>query len=206
MFYIYHIISIMEKENFETSLVIIAQYHNPTVVTDNFFINSKIIKDIKEINRENLFVTPALSQYNFKNNIVFLVEPSRLIIKCKEGELPFEYGEKYCKNLPFIVAIAVGINFKYNLFKYDFDKWFSNFKHVNIEGIVTKKIVYSLKYKDTVCTVNILKKSKDEVMFHVNYQKDYDMIPLSEIDSKFKEKAKLLKMHSNDLISKMFNN
>lgn len=105
----------------KSSVVILANNHNPTILTHTFLKDSGILKDDKEITKNSYILTPPLSRI-IVNGITIQVENQRCIIEdFNQTDKAFEYAQKYKDLLGYISVSAIGINFIYRLSKDQFN-------------------------------------------------------------------------------------
>lgn len=187
-----------------SSLVIIADVHNPTLLFGDFFINSGIIKNDNEIIKENLILTPAFGQVKFKDNDLLIIDPNRLMI---QGNLytvsPFLKGQSYCDALKFIKCVAIGINFDFEIENLDIIKQFNVYSINNyfFESIKYKKII-----NERDCNIEIinLKFEKINIKFNFDYKFPKD-ISLSQIGINLKNEAIANYNKINNIINDILN-
>lgn len=107
----------MKLEVLNTSVVISAKHHNPTILHPSFLASQSIVgPDWETV--EPPVCTPVFAIVKYKNGIVFNVEENKFqVIESQPGDdvgksrisiLAYKYAEK----LPHVKYRAVGINFK----------------------------------------------------------------------------------------------
>ena len=181
------------------SLVILAEAHNPSLISDHFLLTSKIIDNPDIINRENSVITPVFVQISFKDSTSITLDPGRLAITARYGESPFLRGQNYCKSLPFIKGKAIGINFVVNVEEVDSNAWFSH--HDNIE----EAKCLELKYKFHHGNVTVGKINDTSVKLEFNFHYDLDKATtLGEVNLDFVKEWKKNYKLLNTFLNKSF--
>lgn len=103
----------MKLSLLNSSVVVLANAHNPTILHPVFLVTQGIVP--KEWNlAEPPVCTPAISVVKFANEIVFTAESSKLVIldNAPKLETPIpDLCRKYMELLPHVRYTAVGINF-----------------------------------------------------------------------------------------------
>ena len=107
----------MKLEILNTTVVVLAKHHNPTILHPSFLASEGIVPQDWETS-ELPVSTPVFAMVKYKNGIVFNVDENRFQV-IKE-ELKNDVGKsqvpmlvcKYVKKLPHVKYQAVGINFK----------------------------------------------------------------------------------------------
>lgn len=107
----------MKLEILNTSVVVLAKHHNPTILHPSFLSSEGIVPSDWEV-AEPPVSTPVFAMVKYKNGIVFNVEENRFQVR--RDELKDDVGEsqlpalacKYVQKLPHVKYQAVGINFK----------------------------------------------------------------------------------------------
>ena len=184
----------MEKHCIKASLVIIANQHNPTVLSDSFLINQKIVDSGDEIISGSFILTPAFARVSFTNEIKLTLIPERLIIESNTIlNNIYEKGNLYSKALPHIKCSAIGMNITYRVESET--KVFDSIKKISDAEV--SSVAYKLPYKDnetTSCNVNILKNIDNSTIVDFNYDYKFNEIPLKDIGIDFVvEKDDILK-------------
>lgn len=173
----------MKIDLLNNSIVLLANNHNPTLISDSFLCDSHIIKKLDEIDKTLGFImTPIVTQLQFKNGTSFLLDPQRLKISSKEGEDPYKKAQNYTKALQYIKCKGIGINFDYivkendtqNLFKIDGQKDYE---------IVT--IDLRFKHEKGFCNLKINRKDKTTAFFIFNYDYPFDNVIFKDININF---------------------
>lgn len=186
------------------SLVLVGNNHNPTVLTDYFLKKSGIVEDPdKEINKDSIIITPAVSQVNIKSGTSIIVESNRLLIQSQNSQDPYIIAERYCKNLQYIQATGVGINFDIEADDFDFDKWFANKLHSNAKGLVIKAVEYAYSVVEGMCNIKVTKLSENKAHFRFNYHQDLQSVPLGELKIDFLKKSEEYLRSSFDLVDQI---
>lgn len=184
------------------SLVIRGNIHNPTVISETFFLKSGIVSDVEEIDRAKLIITPALCQVIFRNNIQFIVEPNTLNISGPDPKIAFEIGNKYCSNLGYIKSIAVGLNFEFEVENFDFENWFLPFNISDYKKCEVKAVDFTFSANSTtVANVTVIKKSISNALIRFNYHTDTKNTILSELNIDFVSSAEEFIKQSYDFIN-----
>jgi hypothetical protein len=107
----------VKLEILNTSVVVLAKQHNPTILHPTFLSSEGIVPTDWEL-AEPPVSTPVFAMVKYKNGIFFIVEENKLQVR--QDELKDEVGEsllpvlacKYVQKLPHVKYQAVGINFK----------------------------------------------------------------------------------------------
>ncbi len=106
----------MKFSPLNTSIVIIAQEHNPSILHPAFLTKVKIVpEDWKEL--EPPICTPAFSIVKYDNGLVFTVEANKLQVMDNNPSSNAEISEaplrakKYVQTLPHVRYASIGINF-----------------------------------------------------------------------------------------------
>lgn len=101
----------------EFSLVVLANYHNPTILNPDFLQRNQIIKD--EFGWQAIgqhITTPAFSTVKYNSNVIISIEPMKLHITDTSGSdisksRICEIMSSYVSILPHVKYSALGINF-----------------------------------------------------------------------------------------------
>lgn len=106
----------------DTSVVMLAQAHNPAIITPDFLRKNSIAEESWELDEHApLISTPGASLISFKNGAQWQVLPDRCVIMEKmdnefeNSYLVKECAEKYVAVLKHIPYTAVGINWGLSL-------------------------------------------------------------------------------------------
>jgi len=101
----------------EFSVVIVANDHNPSIIDSDFLKTNGIAgKEWRRVG--DAISTPAFSKVAYDNNLSITVDPNRLNIVDRSGDLAVtksparEVARKYIEVLPHIRYSAIGINFR----------------------------------------------------------------------------------------------
>lgn len=173
------------------SIVIRGNSHNPTVLSELFLIKSGIIIDENEIDRNKLIITPALFKANIKGKTNIIVEPNSLSVSSIEFDKPFDIANKYCNNLRFIKANAIGINFDVEIDEYDSDLFFKPLNTISfMQGAVNSFSYQFLADENTVCNVTLFRKDKLTSIIKFNFHQNIPNIILGELGIDFLANAK----------------
>lgn len=191
------------------SVVIVANHHNPTIVTEHFLIKSGIIKTEEEVDQNNLIITPSISQIFLKDETKISIEPHKLTINHHEDEKRvYEIGQKYCIHLPHIIANAVGLNFEVELPEdFDIRDWFSKseytpYRNSEVNGI---DFVFDVnEAKAQKCNVKVFKGDNGQGRLRFNYHHPFNNIPLGEIDLDFAESGAHYQQYCTEFINNLF--
>jgi len=106
----------MELELLNTSVVVIAQDHNPTILHPAFLTSQGIVPDDWQLADAPLS-TPVFSLAKYKNGITFNVESNRFVVTEEkpagnpEDSKIAELAISYAKKLPHVRYKATGVNF-----------------------------------------------------------------------------------------------
>ncbi len=180
------------------SLVVLADAHNPTLISDYFLLESGIIDNVEQINKSSVIITPALSSLNLKDGTQIQINPGKLIMTSQSGDQVFDRGQKYCSSLSFIKGIAVGINFDVNISQINAEKWFKKFNLTKSSALCLE-----VKHQYKSCNITSSKISNDLIraQFNFHYQLPKNT-PLGEITIDFKKEwqknLKLLKTFTKE--------
>jgi len=106
----------VKLEVLNTSVVVLAQHHNPTILHPSFLTSQNIISNDWEL-AELPVSTPVFAMVKYKNGIVFNVEESKFQVI--DNKIPDDIKNsmvaglafKYIEKLPHVCYTAVGINF-----------------------------------------------------------------------------------------------
>lgn len=106
----------MKLEILNTSVVVLAKHHNPTILHPSFLASEGIVPSDWEISEQPVS-TPVFAMVKYKNGIVFNVEQNKF--RVSRDELKDDVGEsqlpalacKYVQKLPHVKYQALGINF-----------------------------------------------------------------------------------------------
>lgn len=195
------------------ALVIVANQHNPTVISENFLIDSEIIGSAKEIDKNNLIITPAISQVYLNDGTKISVEPHKMTIhQEKIGESVFNIGQKYCEQLPHIKCTAIGINFEVALDEnFDITDWFSkcnfvDYKNNQINGIDFEFDVN--EEKGFKCNTKVFKDDNALGRLRFNYHHPLSEATLKDVakDLNLKEKWKEYLEYCKEFTNRLFDN
>lgn len=159
--------------------MIIAEAHNPTVISDYFLLKSNIIDDVEQIKKENSILTPAFSQINLKDGSSITVDPGRMAITAPYGKTAFTQGQNYCKSLPYIKGKAVGINFVVNVTDISAKEWFE--AH-NIDDMMCTELKYS--FSNCKLTIVLVNDTSAQLGYNFHYELN-DIGSLGEIKLDF---------------------
>lgn len=114
------------------SVVIVAEYHNPSILNKDFLVMHKIVP--KEWNVVETAVTPLLTVIRYENGIRLQEDESRLHV-AEQCDLPFrEYtGEQlpnlassYAQILPHVPYRGLGFNYTISVIRQDPNKWIND--------------------------------------------------------------------------------
>jgi hypothetical protein len=96
-----------------SSVVILAKAHNPTILHPSFLSAQGIVPSDWEL-AENPICTPAISVVKYANNVVFTAELNKLMIRQDDpsADTPVRrLALAYVEKLPHVTYSAVGVNF-----------------------------------------------------------------------------------------------
>lgn len=170
----------MKKEINSNSFVVIANTHNPSVLSESFLLKSGIISDLQEIKQDSLIITPQFSQIILLNDDTIQLDSGRLNIVSKFSDRPYIMGQKYCKSLEHVKGSAIGVNFEVQLTDYDFDEWFK----INKNDADIKCVEKKFRYLN--CNITIKHLSTNTVSLNFNFHYDLDNSVLGDIELDFK--------------------
>lgn len=96
------------------SLVVTAEFHNPSILNPDFLVSNKIVPKDWEV--ADAITTPQVSVVRYRNGIEWTVEQSKLIVV--EGrETPFQDNYRvhrlvtnYLQKLPYVPYRSLGLN------------------------------------------------------------------------------------------------
>jgi hypothetical protein len=107
----------VKLEILNTSVVVLAKHHNPTILHPSFLASEGIVPPDWEVSEQPIS-TPVFAMVKYKNGIVFHVEQNRFRVSrdepkddVRESLLP-ALACKYVQKLPHVKYQALGINFK----------------------------------------------------------------------------------------------
>ena len=129
------------------SVVITANYHNPSILNNDFLVNNRIVPSDWEV--DEAVSTPAVSVVRYKNGINWLVDQQRLDIS-KEYSIQFENhddGEihglaaSYVRMLKHVPYQSIGLNCVVSVANEDPLQW------------MTKKFLSAKSYSEDVVMV-----------------------------------------------------
>jgi len=106
----------MELELLNTSVVVTAQGHNPTILHPAFLSSQGIVPDDWQL-ADSPLCTPAFSLAKYENGITFNVESNRFVVTeekpagAPEDSKIAELAILYAKKLPHVRYKATGVNF-----------------------------------------------------------------------------------------------
>lgn len=178
----------LEINKFESSFVILALQHNPTIFLSNFLEESGIIDNIEEINRDVSFVTPAGGEIHLIDKTSISISPNKLVIKSPIDNSPFEKGVKYCEHQSFISYKAIGINFKFELKNTSID----HLINFDVKIFEPEHIKVRFGYEKGKCYLT-LKNSKDKESVIADFNFDYksqELVKLGNIEFDIVEESK----------------
>jgi len=105
----------MKIEKLLSSVVVIAQEHNPTILHPSFLESQRIVP--LDWKHTELLCSPALSFVKYNNGIVFSIEANKFQVTdnnlsddANTSQIP-ELARKYIESLKYVRHKAVGINF-----------------------------------------------------------------------------------------------
>ncbi|UPK68308.1 hypothetical protein [Chitinophaga filiformis] len=195
----------MESYTSKRSIVVLANSHNPSLVSDYFLLKAEMIKDIDELDRNNSVYTPSYSRVVLKDGTSIQVENTRLGI-VGEDIKAFDLASKYCKALPFIKATGIGINFDIEISDYKFDDLLSNesatkFRDSRINMIDLTFSVNSL----TTCYVKLVRgETSSSGLVVLNFHTEFNDKSFSEIDFDILKSYEDFTTVANEFINQLF--
>jgi len=107
----------VKLEILNSSVVVLAKHHNPTILHPSFLSSEGIVPSDWEI-AEPPVSTPVFAMVKYKNGIILSVEENRFQVRREEMQEDVEKSQlpvlacKYVQKLPHVKYQAVGINFK----------------------------------------------------------------------------------------------
>lgn len=152
----------MNKTIFDTSIVIIANQHNPTILHDSLLRSYEIIPGTFQVVQNQQVCTPAFSSVKYTNGIEFLVDNIRLQIKNtkpspSKTDLSVDtLASAYLKRVPLVAYTHIGLNISYILKSEDPDFMKSHFikkdflRKFEIDDI---NLSFMKKLEDSILTV-----------------------------------------------------
>lgn len=99
-----------------TSVVVLAQDHNPTILHPAFLSKQQIVPEVEKLQAPPI-CTPAISVVKYSNGLVFMVETNKLQVTDNApgadhgAARPPRLATQYIEALPHVRYTAVGINF-----------------------------------------------------------------------------------------------
>lgn len=181
----------MQINQESNSVVIVAASHNPSVISNAFLTETKLIPDFAAIDERKLLITPALSQIVFNNQTTLQLDPERLsITTIGDSDYAAQLGDQYCKTLPYIKGTAIGINSTVNIKDFDFANWFTKMKSIDFRGGTFFSIDIQFKVDDSICFTKVSMTAHDKGTVTFNYHQDLIGVTLGKINSIVTLKAK----------------
>ncbi|MFW5804337.1 MAG: hypothetical protein ACOCWG_03795 [bacterium] len=195
----------MEHKFINNSAVIVGNIHNPSLISESFLERVGILNNPDDLNRANLLITPAISQFIIKDIILFIIEPEKIRITSSIlNEEPFDFANKYCEALPHIKCRAIGINYAIKIIDSGINKWFEKHNLVNINNSKVAFINYTVPIKSNVsCNIKV-KENEGTAFVDFNFHHKFEETPLSDINLNFIERWKEYKSLYEDFLSKIF--
>ncbi len=194
----------MEIKNNHYSLVILGNTHNPTVISETFFLKSGIIDKESDLDRNKLIITPALCQASIGGNTNIIVEPNTLNITSTVFEKPYDIAKKYCQNLGYIKSVAIGINFDFNVLEYDFDKLFNMINFTDFKGCTPNSISFVFNANDsTQSNVTLKRNDSKNANLRFNFHQPTPDVILGDLNMDFVNIAKEYYNQSNEFIKSL---
>jgi len=104
----------VKLEVLNTSVVVLAQHHNPTILHPSFLVAQKIVPSSWETTE--VICTPPFAMVKYENGIVFNVDVTKFQVidnevKDVKKSTIAEFAWKYTEKLPHVSYKAIGINF-----------------------------------------------------------------------------------------------
>jgi len=167
-------------------LVILADTHNPSLLTDLFLQRSGIIDSENEIIRESFIITPGLASVVLKKGsaiVSITLDPGTLKIESGNSDLPFQIGDKYCKTLPHIVGKAFGINLIYLVRMPNADQWFSEKWNSSYPGAFLKQMVIQLQNENQIINVTVSNMGNQNIEVKFNFHNEINKVALGAVQS-----------------------
>jgi len=194
----------VKKTIISNSCVIVAKSHNPTLLSSDFLIRIGIVKSIDEVDLSSLIITPPLSQVLLTNGYILSIDLDRFKVEGKEGIFPFLCGNYYLKALPHIKCRAIGLNFRFELTEYNFQKWFDRFIIDNL--LAPQSVNYQIRNETYVCNIDIIKQKKESCRINFNFHYEFDETIFETIISILNMEDERISNLSmiDDIINKLF--
>lgn len=191
----------MQSHLVNNSVVILADSHNPTILSEGFLSTSKIINTAEEVNAGTIVITPPLSKVDFINGTSMVIELHRMKIESKQGIDPFNKAEKYFNSLPHIKCGAIGLNYIYQISAPELNDWFAIHNSGNLiaNGI---KFVYMYQKIPVNITVSNTGENKGQIDFNFHYQ--FNKEPFGSIKFDFSKKYEENKDIADSIIKELF--
>jgi hypothetical protein len=188
----------METKIKSNSLVIVANVHNPSVIGAKFLIESKILKDINELKKDSVLITPQFSQIVLKDDTSIQIDQGRLAINSTFSNRPYVIGKKYCESFKYVSGSAIGINFDVELSEYNLDEWFE-------EKEPSKDFkCYEIKFKFDNCNITV-KRSAEQNTAQLNFNFHYDIKgEIGDLDLDFEKEWEANSASIKEMVSKIF--
>lgn len=183
------------------SFVLLAQNHNPTVVVEDFWKSVGVIKDASEIKKENLIITPGLSQLHLESGERIVVDPNRFQVVSNSKEKLIHILNSYCKNLRYIQGQALGFNFnivrKPNIYKEYLTKilWDAASDLINL--------AFQKTYNSSIATINVDISSEDQAVFSFNFNYNFVNTALGDLKIDFQSEWEICENNAKDFVSNL---
>ena len=169
-----------------SNLVILADSHNPSLLTDSFLMKSEIIGENDEIDRDSYVLTPALTNVVLKkdNDLVNItLDPGMLKISgAGSSTAPFQVGKLYCRNLPHIVGKAFGINLDFLVKGLNANKWFDSKNHIHFKDSRLTQLIYQFLIDKGIANVTIANHDSNSISVKFNFHYDLNKQVLGDLN------------------------
>lgn len=194
----------MKIVNKNNSIVLLAESHNPTLFSDSFLINSKIISKLEEINRNQTILTPLFVNIGFMDGASLQLDSLRFIISSDNCEVIANKAIAYIDALPHIKCSGIGINFDYTISEYDFKSFFDKYNNCNATNL-GNIFAFDMKFTHNhgECFVKISLLNDSSAVFNFNFDYNISLVPFMDLDIKIANESKKNIIISNEFINKI---
>lgn len=184
------------------NVVILAKYHNPSILNKDFLIHNNIVSDNLEVVES--VSTPAVSSIKYSNGMRLFVDQQRLDIS-KDHNIKFEdhsddeiyqCAKSYVKVIPHVPYQSLGINYTVSVVREKPLEWitkqFLNKNLQNIEGHMLPRFIINVDY--AVLSLSIMdgvvphdNKNTESVIIDCNLHHNGPFRSPSEIQAKMED-------------------
>jgi hypothetical protein len=187
------------------SAVIAGASHNPSVISTYFLQKGSFISEFKEVDESNLIITPHVSQVVLRTGTTVQVVPERLTITSTgDGDQASLLAAVYCKTLPFIKGVGLGINFVFDIQEYDFAAWFKSLYPLDNKDASAHSIDFQFPFKAFTGNVKVTKIGPSQANVTFNFHLDLAGIALGEIKISIPEEKKHCHPAAADFLKQLF--